>query len=157
MIIGGVNKHRLRTGTKVVAGKYTNSDRLRFTVNACVTGTGVKLPVSTIWRCTKKKGAPPRWWKNNAQPCQCFFTKGASQSAYSMCEWISDVLIPHLDAEGRGEDEWALLILDPATAHLHTDTKEFLKENRIALAMMPASTTYKFQIIDVVVGKAFKD
>ena len=74
-----------------------------------------------------------------------------------MYEWISDVLIPHLYAEGRGEDEWALLILDPATAHLHADTKDFLKENRIALAMMPASTTYKFQMIDVFVSKAFKD
>ena len=72
-------------------------------------------------------------------------------------EWIHDILIPHLDAEGRGEEEWALLILDPAVAHIHADTKELLKENRIALAMMPASTTYRFQMIDVVVGKPFKD
>ena len=34
--------------------------------------------------------------------------------------------------------------------------KAFLKANRICLAMMPASTTYKFQMIDVVIGKVFK-
>ena len=35
--------------------------------------------------------------------------------------------------------------------------KDFLKANRICLAMMPASMAYKFQMIDVVVGKLFKD
>ena len=34
---------------------------------------------------------------------------------------------------------------------------DFLKDNRIAVAMMRASTTYLFQMIDVVVGKPFKD
>ena len=50
-----------------------------------------------------------------------------------------------------------MLIMDPATGHRTKKVKEFLKANRICLAMMPASTTYKFQMIDVVVGKLFKD
>ena len=50
-----------------------------------------------------------------------------------------------------------MLVMDPATGHRTKKVKEFLKANRICLAMMPASTTYKFQMIDVVVGKLFKD
>ena len=44
-----------------------------------------------------------------------------------------------------------------ATSYRTPEVKAFLKANRIALAMMPASTTYRFQMIDVVVGKLFKD
>ena len=47
--------------------------------------------------------------------------------------------------------------MDPATSHRTEKVKAFLKANRICLAMMPASTTYKFQMIDVVAGKVFKD
>ena len=144
-------------GSKVVEGKFTNSKLMRFTVNACVSGTGEKLPMSVIWRWTPKKKAAPKWSKDHAQPCLCSFTKGGSQSTDSMIEWIQDVLIAHLDAEGRGADEWALLILDPASAYRAEDVLELLKENRIAVAMMPSSTTYRFQMIDVVVGKPFKD
>ena len=104
-------------------------------------GVNKHLFEELIWRCTKKKGAPPRWFENSIHPCLCFFTKGASQSVYSMYEWVQDILIPHLDAEGRGENEWACLILDPAASHIHADTKQLLKDSRIALAMMPASTT----------------
>ena len=117
------------------------------TVNACVTGTGVKLPISTIWHGQKK----------NPQSCQCMFTQGGSQSADSMIEWIQDILLPYLDSEGRGSDEWALLIMDPASAHRVKEVLELLLELRVAVAMMPASTTWKFQMIDVAVGKPFKD
>ena len=144
-------------GAKTVEAKFTNSKLMRFTVNAAVTGTGVKLPVSTIWRWTPKKKATPSWAKKNVQPCLCSFTKGGSQSADSMIEWIQDILLPYLDAEGRRPDEWALLILDPATAHRAEEVRDLLKELRIAVAMMPSSTTWRFQMIDVVVGKAFKD
>ena len=34
---------------------------------------------------------------------------------------------------------------------------DLLKDLRIAVAMMPASTTWRFQMIDVTVGKPFKD
>jgi len=71
--------------------------------------------------------------------------------------WIQDILLPHLDAAGREPDEWALLILDPAAAHRTEDVRETLKKWKIAVAMMPASTTYRFQMIDVVIGKPFKD
>ena len=74
-----------------------------------------------------------------------------------MIEWVQDVLLPYLDAEGRGSEEWPLLILDPATAHRAEGLLDLLKELRIAVAMMPSSTTWKFQMIDVVVGKPFKD
>ena len=74
-----------------------------------------------------------------------------------MIEWIQDILLPYMDAEGRGPEEWALLIVDPASAHRAESVREILKELRVAVAMMPASTTYKFQMIDVVVGKPFKD
>ena len=74
-----------------------------------------------------------------------------------MVLWIEEVFLPHLDSLGRREDEWALLILDPATSHRAELVKEVLKQHRIAVAMMPASTTHKFQMIDVVIGKPFKD
>jgi hypothetical protein len=63
-----------------------------------------------------------------------------------------------------------MLILDPAAAHVnklfkiviysqgHNHTHvEWAYDNRICLIMMPASTTYRFQMIDVVIGKVFKD
>ncbi len=74
-----------------------------------------------------------------------------------MIAWIKEILLPYLESKGRKADEWALLIADPATGHRTDEVKAFLKTNRICLAMMPASTTYKFQMIDVVVGKVFKD
>ena len=53
--------------------------------------------------------------------------------------------------------QWALLILDPASGHKGEQIKKLLRENHICIAMMPASTTYKFQMIDIVIGKPFKD
>jgi len=140
-----------------VDAKFTNSKLMRFTVNAAVTGTGGALPISIIWRWTPKKRGMPSWAKKNVQPCLCSFTKGGSQSEDSMIEWIQDVLLPYLDAEGRGPEEWALLILNPATAHRAEAVLDILKELRIAVAIMPSSTTWKFQMIDVVVAKPFKD
>ena len=52
-------------GTKTVGAQYTNYHKMRFTVNAAVTGSGAKLPISTIWRCTKG-GNVPRWGKKKA-------------------------------------------------------------------------------------------
>ena len=130
---------------------------MRFTVNACVTGTGVKLPMSTIWRWTPKKKGTPGWAKKQKQACHSFFTKGGSQSAESMIEWIQEILLPYLDTEGRGPEEWALLILDPASSHRVEEVLDLLKDLRITVAMMPASTTWRFQMIDVTVGKPFKD
>ena len=74
-----------------------------------------------------------------------------------MIAWVKEIFLPYLQSKGRRSDEWALLIMDPATGHRTEKVKAFLKANRICLAMMPASTTYKFQMIDVVVGKVFKD
>ena len=47
-------------GQKEVEGKYTNSDRMRYTVNAAVAGTGEKLPISCIFQWTKAKKQPPK-------------------------------------------------------------------------------------------------
>ena len=96
-------------GTTAVEGKYTNSSLMRF--------TGKKLPMSTIWKWTPKKKSPPFWAKKNMQACLCPFTKGGSQPADSLIKWIQDILLPYLDSEGRGPDEWALLIWDPANVH----------------------------------------
>ena len=76
-----------------------------------------------------------------------------------MLAWIKDILLPYIIANGGGKDsdQWSLLILDPAPAHKHTRVKKFLKKNKLMSAMMPTNTTYKFQMIDVVVGKPFKD
>ena len=144
-------------GTETVEARYTNYDKMRYTVNAAVTGSGAKLPISTIWRCTKG-GNVPRWGKKKV-PSKRFYTKGGSQTVESMLAWIKDILLPYIIANGGGKDsdQWYLLILDPAPAHKHTRVKKFLKKNKIMIAMMPASTTYKFQMIDVVVGKPFKD
>ena len=76
-----------------------------------------------------------------------------------MILWIRDILVPYIEANGGGRNstQWALLILDPAPAHRHDRIKALLKFHHVRVAMMPASTTYKFQMIDVVVGKPFKD
>ena len=49
------------------------------------------------------------------------------------------------------------LIMDPATAHRDAQVKKFYLKNRIQIVMMPGSTTYLYQMIDVVIGKPFKD
>ena len=144
-------------GKGTVEARYTNYDKKRYTVNAAVAGNGAKLPISCIWRSTKK-GKAPRWDKQKS-PCKRFYTKGGSQTVESMLAWLKEILIPYIVENGGGKDsdQWALFIIDPAPAHKHPKVKAFLKKNKVRLAMMPASTTYKFQMIDVVVGKPFKD
>ena len=137
---------------------FTNSNRLRYTVTAAVNGLGEKLPISCIFRWTKERKQPPKWAKKNpVKPCPCFYTKGGSQSGTSMLAWIKEILLPWCAANGRRSDEWVCLIMDPATAHRDAKVKKFCLENRIQIVMMPASTTYLYQMIDVVIGKPFKD
>ena len=130
-------------GTKSVEARFMNYDKMRYTFNAAVNGSGVKLPASCIWRSTRG-GNVPRWGKKIA-PCQCFFTKGGSQTIESMILWIRDILVPYIEANGGGRNstQWALLILDPAPAHRHDRIKALLKFHHVRVAMMPASTTYK--------------
>ena len=47
--------------------------------------------------------------------------------------------------------------MDPAKPHLTVDVRSRLKEIKVDIAVMPASTTYKFQLIDVAIGKPLKD
>ena len=76
----------------------------------------------------------------------------------AMLLWIDDVLTPYLEEHGGGENGlYAMLIMDPATSHLTAAVRRKLKKLRVDIAIMPASTTYKFQLIDVGIGKAFKD
>lgn len=146
-------------GTKSVEARYTNYDKKRYTVNAAVTGSGHKLPISCIFRATKKLGNKPLWARRQKPACKCFFTKGGSQTHESFIQWIKAILIPYIEANGGGRNstQWALLIFDPAPGHKGEEIKKLLRENHVWVAMMPASTTYKFQMIDVVVGKPFKD
>ena len=75
-----------------------------------------------------------------------------------MLRWIEEVLKPYVEANGGGADgKYTFLFLDPAKSHLTAAVRETFKELRIDLAVMPASTTYKFQLIDVAIGKVFKD
>ena len=74
-----------------------------------------------------------------------------------MLDWLKEILLPWAVSNGRRADEWICLIMDPATSHRGQKVKDFCKANRIQIVMMPASTTYLFQMIDVVVGKPFKD
>ena len=41
--------------------------------------------------------------------------------------------------------------------YVFEQVKKFCSKNRIQIVMMPASTTYLYQMIDVVIGKPFKD
>ena len=111
---------------------YTNADKLRYTVTAAVNGLGEKLTISCIFRWTKDRKQPPRWAKKNpVKPCQCFFTKGGSQSGTSMIAWLKEVLLPWCASNGRRSDEWVCLIMDPATAHRDAQVKKFYLKNRI--------------------------
>ena len=75
-----------------------------------------------------------------------------------MMEWLDDVLLPYLLSHGGGpKGKYALMMWDPYRAHLTKAVREWLKKNRVDLAVMPASCTWKFQMIDVVVGAALKN
>ena len=74
-----------------------------------------------------------------------------------MLDWLKEILLPWATAKGRRSNEWICLIMDPATSHRTEKVKAFCKQNRIQIVMMPASTTYLYQMIDIVVGKSFKD
>ena len=72
---------------------------MRYTVTAAVSGSGDKLPISCIFRWTKKLQKDPKWFKDMVNPpCKCFFTKGSSQSSKSMLDWLKEILVPYLDA-----------------------------------------------------------
>ena len=139
-------------------GKYGNGTLLRYTVNAAVAGTGEKLPISCIFRWTKENKAEPVWSRRHPEkPCKVFFTKGSSQSGDTSILLLKEVFLHYCASKNRGTNEWALLLMGPATGQSTDAVKVFCKANRIQSAMMPASTTYLFQMIDVVVGKKFKD
>ena len=55
--------------------------------------------------------------------------------------------------------EWSIVdFIDDGPCNNITDAvRTHLKANRIDVAVMPASTTYKYQLIDVSIGKPFKD
>ena len=75
----------------------------------------------------------------------------------AMLTWISDVLKPYLVEHGGGPNgSVAILFMDPAKAHLLASVRAALLRINCHVAIMPASTTYLFQMIDVVVGKMFK-
>ena len=48
-------------------------------------------------------------------------------------------------------------MMDRARPHITNAVRTHLKANRIDVTVMPASTTYKYQLIDVSIGKPFKD
>ena len=102
-------------GEKRVGGKNTNSNLLRYIVNAVVVGNGVKLEPICSFRWTKMQKAPPRWAQQNPQkPCKCYFTKGGSQSTTLMLAWIREILLPYYKSKNQGPNEWRLLIMDSA-------------------------------------------
>ena len=75
-----------------------------------------------------------------------------------MLEWLVDVLLPYLLTHGGGPNgKHALMLWDPFKAHLTKLVRKWLKENRVDMAVMPASCTRKFQMIDIVVRAALKN
>ena len=146
-------------GNKAVEVNFTNSDKLRFTGVACVAADGAKVDHSCIFRLTKAGNFP-----NDLKPpfqhnIQVYGAAGGSMTSDLMVIWITDILVPYVEAHGGGKNgnQWSLLIMDPVRPHLTDAVRAVLKANKIDIAIMPASQTYKFQLIDVAIGKPFKD
>ena len=69
-----------------------------------------------------------------------------------------EILLPWLIEHGGGPDGvFALMMWDPFKAHLTKLVRAWLKRNRVDMAVMPASCTWLFQMIDVVVGAQLKN
>ena len=64
-------------------------------------------------------------------------------------DMVTDTTLDFVGEEGK--------VLQQFSTSLHARSEKFCKDNFIQIAMMPASTTYLYQMIDVVVGKPFKD
>ena len=145
-------------GAKSVDVNHTNSDRLRFTGFAAVAANGTKLDFSVIFRTTNTGRIPPALRQYEHDDVKIFCNKKGWMDEVMMLRWIEEVLKPYLEENGGGSDgRYAFLFLDPAKSHLTERVREKFAELRVDLAVMPASTTYKFQLIDVAIGKAFKD
>ena len=145
-------------GSKAVEVNFTNSDKLRFTGVACVSSTGEKLQMSAIFRLTKAGNIPPELRDPFTHEVQVYCADKGSMTSELMEMWLDDVLEPYLDDNGGGEgDEYALLLMDPAKPHLTENVRRRCRELNVDLAIMPASTTWKYQMVDVVVNKPFKD
>ena len=50
---------------------------------------------------------------------------------------------------GGPSGQHALMLWDPFSAHLVQSVRDWLKKNRVDVAVMPASCTWLFQMIDV--------
>ena len=145
-------------GGKHVDVNFTNSDKLRFTGTAAAAADGTKLDFSCIFRLTKKGNFPLELREPFEHNIKVYCTEGGSQNEWSMCIWIDEILLPHVHEHGGGLNGlWTLLIMDPAKAHLTETVLVKLRQNRIDVAIMPASTTHLFQLVDVCIGKSFKD
>ena len=146
-------------GNKVVEAAFTNSNKLRFTGVAAVAANGAKLDYSCIFRLTKAGNFP-----NDLKPpfqhgIQVYGGAGGSMTEDLMIMWLDDILIPYVESCGGGVngDRWTLLIMDAAKSHMTQAVKEHLRANRIDIAIIPASQTYRFQLVDVSIGKPLKD
>ena len=146
-------------GSKAVEVNFTNSNKLRFTSVAAVASDGSKLEQSAIFRLTKAGNFPNDLKPPFQHELQVYGAGGGSMTEDIMIMWLDDVLIPYIEARDGGVhgQQWTLLIMDPATPHITEAVRDHLKANRIDIAIMPASTTWKFQLIDVAIGKPFKD
>ena len=145
-------------GGQHVDVNFTNSDKLRFTGIAAAAGNGNKLDFSAIFRLTQAGNIPPQFRNGFQHEVQIYCTSGGSNNEESMISWVEDILIPYVEENGGGKDgEYSLLMMDAARSHLAESVRKLLRENRIDIAIIPASTTHIFQLIDVCVGKSFKD
>ena len=72
-------------------------------------------------------------------------------------EWIEDVVKPFIEERGGGENGGkSVLFWDPAKCHLTAAIKEVLKILNIISIFIPASLTYKHQLVDLVYAATFK-
>ncbi len=98
----------------------------------CGVWDGEKLPVSCIFRWTKKKKLPQLWWRKlENKPCKAFWTKGSSQS--------------YLDSKGRRPDERAMLIMYPASGHRTQKVEDWML-NECQKAGTTAAGNYKHRL-----------
>ena len=64
---------------------------------------------------------------------------------------------PFIEERGGGKDGGkSLLWWDPAKAHMTAEVRAALDELNVHVVMIPASMTYKYQLVDVLIAAIFK-
>ena len=72
-------------------------------------------------------------------------------------EWIEDIVKPFIEERGGGENGGkSVLFWDPAKCHITQEIKAALEKLNVICIFIPASLTYKYQLVDVCYAATFK-